>query len=64
MSGSTITPTSDGPTSARRFPVGAEYAAGDRTHVRVWAPAAHRVDVVIRDEQVPLEREDDGYSAE
>ena len=61
MPGSAVSPTSDGPTFARRFPIGAEYAAGDRAHVRVWAPAAHRVDVVVRTEQSGLQPEGDGY---
>jgi maltooligosyltrehalose trehalohydrolase len=61
MPGSTITSTSDGPTSARRFPVGAEYAGGDRTHVRVWAPEARRLDVVVGEEQVQLAPEGEGY---
>jgi len=61
MPGSAASPTSDGPTFARRFPIGAEYAAGDRAHVRVWAPAAHRVDVVVGTEQSGLQPEGDGY---
>jgi maltooligosyltrehalose trehalohydrolase len=31
----------------RRFPVGAEVVADGLVHVRVWAPAAQRVDVVL-----------------
>ena len=31
----------------RRLPVGAEYLGADTTHVRVWAPAARHVSVVI-----------------
>src|SRR5438477_4724919 len=61
MAGSTVSATSDGPTFARRYPIGAECAADARTHVRVWAPAARRVDIVVRAAQAPLEREGDGY---
>src|SRR5438874_624450 len=56
---------------ARRFPVGAEYLGGGRTHFRVWAPASRRVTVVFDDKQPgpaeagphlhPLDSEGDGY---
>jgi maltooligosyltrehalose trehalohydrolase len=31
----------------RRLPIGAEYLGDGRTHVRVWAPAVRRVEVVV-----------------
>jgi 1,4-alpha-glucan branching enzyme len=34
---------------------------GDGAAFRVWAPAAHSVSLILDDEQVPLERQDDGY---
>jgi maltooligosyltrehalose trehalohydrolase len=67
MPGSTVSKPSLAPGSPgghtstrRRLPVGAEYAGGS-AHLRVWAPVAHRVDVVSEAGQVPLEHEGDGY---
>ena len=49
----------------RRFPIGAELLGGGRTHFRVWAPSARRLDVAIeregKPEYHPLEREETGY---
>ena len=49
----------------RRLPVGAEVIAHGRTHVRVWAPLAERVDCVVlaqpEHRSTPLTRESDGY---
>ncbi len=55
----------------RRYPIGAELIARDRTHFRVWAPKASRVDVVLEesaDEGAKrtfhqLKAEADGYFA-
>jgi maltooligosyltrehalose trehalohydrolase len=54
---------------ARRYPIGAEVLADSRTHFRVWAPKARRLDVALEasaDENAertfhPLERDADGY---
>ena len=51
-------------TTARRLPVGAEYRPGAGTHFRVWAPAAHAVDVMLEapaGTAVPLRPEGEGY---
>ena len=45
----------------RRLPIGAEPIGDGLTHVRVWAPAATVVDVVLPSRAVALEREADGY---
>lgn len=53
----------------RRLPIGAEVVAAGRTHFRVWAPKARRVEVVIEATVDPqadrkfqaLEPEDGGY---
>src|SRR5262245_22664232 len=48
-------------TIARRLPIGAEFL-GPRTHFRVWAPAAHSVEVVLQaGEAVALAAERGGY---
>jgi maltooligosyltrehalose trehalohydrolase len=50
--------------SRRRFPVGAEVLESDGVHVRVWAPARQRVDVVEVDCSGPparLDPEPGGY---
>jgi maltooligosyltrehalose trehalohydrolase len=47
----------------RRLPIGAELVGAGVTHVRVWAPSAHTVSVVLSgatDEQ-PLRRDPQGY---
>ena len=36
------------PSSPRRYPIGAEPHAPDRTHFRVWAPKAQRLEVAIQ----------------
>ncbi len=46
--------------TGRRLPVGAELLDGG-VHFRLWAPRRHRVDVVIDDQIVPLQREPEGY---
>lgn len=47
----------------RRFTVGAELQSGGGAHVRVWAPACRRVDLVIADTTrvLSMEREADGH---
>src|SRR6266511_745882 len=46
----------------RRVPVGAEFIGDGETHVRVWAPNAGALDVIVNDrERHPLVSEDDGY---
>jgi maltooligosyltrehalose trehalohydrolase len=45
----------------RRRAVGAEYMGQQRTHVRVWAPAAHHLGVALAANRVTLEREQGGY---
>jgi maltooligosyltrehalose trehalohydrolase len=55
--------------NTRRYPIGAEILDGDRTHFRVWAPKARRVDVALEasaDDDAPrsfhiLEPEAQGY---
>jgi maltooligosyltrehalose trehalohydrolase len=49
--------------SARRLPVGAEPIGADRTHFRVWAPAARTVSVVTPSRQLiaELDAEQQGY---
>jgi maltooligosyltrehalose trehalohydrolase len=54
--------------SWRRLPVGAELAPDGRTHLRVWAPARERVEVVVErddgsDWSTPLDRDETGYHA-
>ncbi|MEO5718611.1 MAG: malto-oligosyltrehalose trehalohydrolase [Chthoniobacterales bacterium] len=57
------------PHSKRRFPIGAEVIAPGRTHFRVWAPKAKKVEVVIEASAEPetdrifhsLEPEEGGY---
>src|SRR5687768_1894417 len=64
MPGSTASPSNPETTARhtrRRLPIGAEYLDGGRTHFRVWAPAAHRLAVVLGTTEVPLEREEVGY---
>jgi maltooligosyltrehalose trehalohydrolase len=45
----------------RRFPIGAEYRRGEGTHFRVWAPAAHEVEVVFEGHSAALRQENEGY---
>ncbi len=49
----------------RRFPIGAEFIGNGRTHFRVWAPKAKRLEVAIETGGAPvyhpLQRERDGY---
>ena len=52
----------------RRFPAGAELQPSGGAHVRVWAPACRRVELVHVDESgasvsIQMSREDDGYFA-
>ena len=54
---------------ARRYPIGAEVIAPNETHLRVWAPKAKYVDVVLEESAAknarrsfhPLQAEDGGY---
>src|SRR5581483_11765110 len=65
MSGSALSSSPSHASSGsapRRFPVGAEYLGDARTHLRVWAPAASRVDVVLDGGAgTPLAAEPGGY---
>jgi maltooligosyltrehalose trehalohydrolase len=56
-------PAADVKRSGRRLPIGAEMADDGRVSFRVWAPAVHRLAVVLRggDAVVDLHREDSGY---
>ncbi len=45
---------------ARRYPIGAELA-DDGVHLRVWAPAAKRLTLVLEDRDVAMEPEAGGY---
>jgi maltooligosyltrehalose trehalohydrolase len=55
----------------RRYPIGAELIGESRTHFRVWAPKAKRLDVVLESSPEneaertfhPLDAEDGGYFA-
>ena len=48
--------------ATRRFAIGAEYLEHGQTDVRVWAPAATRVDVVVESGATTrLQREESGY---
>lgn len=56
------------PDIARRLSAGAELQQGGGAHVRVWAPACQRVELVIpastpadRERSLPMERERDGH---
>ena len=49
-----------GLTVRRRLPIGAEVVPGG-VHLRVWAPAWHRVTLVLDDREVALGRDDAGY---
>jgi len=52
--------------SHRRLPIGAEVVSDARTHVRIWAPQANRVDCVVvsrRPQSTALTAEADGYFA-
>ncbi|HEY0140766.1 MAG TPA: malto-oligosyltrehalose trehalohydrolase [Thermoanaerobaculia bacterium] len=44
----------------RRRPIGAE-PTREGTHFRVWAPAHDRVDIIVDDREVPMQREPRGY---
>jgi maltooligosyltrehalose trehalohydrolase len=58
---SSATPA-DPPPRPRRLPIGAEYLGNERTDVRIWAPAAQRVEVIVNSVAVTaLAREADGY---
>src|SRR3989442_7990548 len=66
MTGSAVSSSSALPAApravTRRFPIGAEYLERDKTHVRVWAPAADRVEVVLQSgDATSLDAEDGGY---
>jgi maltooligosyltrehalose trehalohydrolase len=49
--------------TSRRLPIGAELSTSTTAHVRVWAPRAERVDVVLEKDgrAVSLAAESDGY---
>lgn len=44
---SATSPQPSAPSPARRFPIGAEIVAPRRTHFRVWAPKARKMEVAI-----------------
>jgi maltooligosyltrehalose trehalohydrolase len=48
---------------SRRLPIGAEVSKCGGVHFRVWAPRAHRVDVILETDAsaVRLEPQADGY---
>src|ERR1044072_6656874 len=47
---------------ARRLPIGAEYIGGGRTDVRVWAPAAQQLAVIVNaGDAANLARDEAGY---
>src|SRR5512132_3772943 len=49
-------------TSRRRLSGGIEMQSAGTAHVRVWAPACRRIDLVVEDGPTsPLDRVDDGY---
>ena len=49
-------------TSRRRLSGGIEMRSDGTAHVRVWAPACRRIDLVVQDGPTsPLDRVDDGY---
>jgi len=54
-------------TTKRRYPIGAEIIAEDKTHFRVWAPKANTLEVALQKNGAPsfhsLMREDGGYFA-
>ena len=54
-------------TTKRRYPIGAEIIAEDKTHFRVWAPKADTLEVVLQKNETAsfysLGREDGGYFA-
>src|SRR5438067_12979698 len=54
-------------TTKRRYPIGAEIIAEDKTHFRVWAPKANTLEVVLQKNETAsfhsLGREDGGYFA-
>ena len=64
MPDSSATPAASHSTAStyrRRLPIGAEPIDRERTHVRVWAPRARRVQVVCGGGVTPLDRENDSY---
>jgi maltooligosyltrehalose trehalohydrolase len=57
-----ITPTASAVhASRRRLPVGADVVDEHHVHVRLWAPGAERVEVVVGGVRTPLEAEGGGY---
>src|SRR5688572_21295077 len=47
--------------AGRRLPIGVEVLGDGAAHVRVWAPAAQTVSVLLATGEQPLEREENGY---
>jgi maltooligosyltrehalose trehalohydrolase len=65
-SDSTVVPPSSDAAApvSRRLPIGAECLGDGRAHLRVWAPAVRRVDVIVEGRApVLLLPEEDGYFA-
>src|SRR5687768_7507593 len=54
-------PSSYASAARRRFPVGVEVVGDGAAHVRVWAPAAQTLSVLLSAGEHPLERGDNGY---
>ncbi len=50
-----------GRTLARRLPVGVEVVGDHLIHARVWAPAAHDLEIVVQGRAVALARDANGY---
>jgi maltooligosyltrehalose trehalohydrolase len=62
MPGATHSSQSFTPELRRRVPVGAEYVGDGHTHVRVWAPNATRLQVIVEERDThALTEESDGY---
>ncbi len=60
--GTLVPPPGSSSLDGRRYPVGAELLAPDRTHFRVWAPDRERVAIVIEGaSRIPLRSEGNGY---
>ena len=63
MAGSSVSHPDDSIIASRprrRLPIGAEYVADGRAHIRVWAPIAREI-AVVTESITPLQPEGDGY---
>src|SRR6185436_21027797 len=60
MTGSAVSsPASSAGSITRRFPIGAEYVGNGQTHIRVWAPAAQTLAVIV-ESSAPTLLQDEG----